>query len=385
MTKKILLVEDEALIAMNEAKMLEKHGFEVATAYNGEKAIEAVDSDPEILLILMDIDLGKGMDGTETAGEILSHHDIPIIFLTSHSEKEMVDKVKGITRYGYVLKNAGEFVLLESITMAFELFNSNNCLKKENEERLRVEKMRDEYYRHLSSTFSAVDNLLALVDKNYRIILSNWKDHEWIPEKEREERPYCYKAFKGFDSPCKDCPTMQTFKDGTYRQYEDRNPIDGSYKKISIIPICGNDGEVNYVLENVQDITDYKELQEKYKGLFENAPLPYQSLDKNGYFLEVNPAWLKALGGYTREKVIGKPFADFLHPDSIEDFKENFEQLKKYGTGKNIIYKMKKKNGEYIDVFCDSTVSYTPDGTVKQTHCIIKVVTEEKRMKTEIE
>ena len=318
MTKKILLVEDEALIAMTEAKMLEKHGFEVVTAYTGEKAVEAVDSDPEILLILMDIDLGKGMDGTEAAGEILSHHNIPIVFLTSHSEKEMVDKVKGITRYGYVLKNAGEFVLLESITMAFELFNSNNCLKKENEERLRVEKTRDEYYRHLSSTFSAVDNLLALVDKNYRIILSNWKDHEWMPEKEREERPHCYKAFKGFDSPCKDCPTMQTFKDGKYRKYEDRNPIDGSYKKISIIPIFGDNGEVEYVLENVQDITDYKELQEKYRGLFENAPLPYQSLDENGCFLEINPAWLKVLGGYTREEIIGKPFADFLHPDSIE-------------------------------------------------------------------
>jgi CheY-like chemotaxis protein len=47
MPKKILLVEDEALIAMTEAAMLEKHGFEVVTAYNGEKAVEAVNSGPE--------------------------------------------------------------------------------------------------------------------------------------------------------------------------------------------------------------------------------------------------------------------------------------------------------------------------------------------------
>jgi len=48
--------EDKALIAMTEAKMLEKHGYEVVTVYNGEKAVEAVDSDPEISLILaMDI------------------------------------------------------------------------------------------------------------------------------------------------------------------------------------------------------------------------------------------------------------------------------------------------------------------------------------------
>ena len=42
MSKKILLVEDEALIAMDEVGMLEKHGYEVLTVYNGEKAVEAV-------------------------------------------------------------------------------------------------------------------------------------------------------------------------------------------------------------------------------------------------------------------------------------------------------------------------------------------------------
>ena len=77
MSKKILLVEDEALIAMSEAQMLKKHGYEVVTVYNGENAIEAVDSDPEISLILMDIDLGNGMDGTEAAEQILKKKDIP--------------------------------------------------------------------------------------------------------------------------------------------------------------------------------------------------------------------------------------------------------------------------------------------------------------------
>src|SRR6056297_1832527 len=137
MSKKILLVEDEALIAMNEAQMLKKHGYEVVTVYNGEKAIEAVDSDPDVSLILMDIDLGKGKDGTEAAEEILSHHNVPIVFLTSHLEKEYVDRVKKITRYGYVLKNSGEFILIESINMAFELFEAN-CEVKERENRYKT-------------------------------------------------------------------------------------------------------------------------------------------------------------------------------------------------------------------------------------------------------
>ncbi len=129
-TKTILLVEDEVLIAMDEAAVLKKHGFRVITAYNGKNAIEAV-LEHDIDLVLMDIDLGEDkMDGTEAAEIILQERDLPVIFLTSHTEKEMVEKVKGITRYGYVLKDAGEFVLIESITMAFELFRSYSLIRE---------------------------------------------------------------------------------------------------------------------------------------------------------------------------------------------------------------------------------------------------------------
>ncbi len=128
-TRRILLVEDEALIALGETRTLQAHGYETVTARSGEKAVEAVRRDPGIELVLMDIDLGSGMDGTTAALGILEIRELPIVFLTSHAEKEMVEKVKGITRYGYVLKSAGEFVLIESINMAFELFESKQELE----------------------------------------------------------------------------------------------------------------------------------------------------------------------------------------------------------------------------------------------------------------
>lgn len=84
-TKTLLLVEDEALIAMNEAAMLSKNGYNVITAYNAEKAIESVRQN-DIDLILMDIDLGKNrMDGTEAAEIILKEHEVPVVFLSSHT------------------------------------------------------------------------------------------------------------------------------------------------------------------------------------------------------------------------------------------------------------------------------------------------------------
>lgn len=122
--QKILIVEDEVILAMAKEQILRKHGFETAAAHNGEQAVDMAVENPDISLILMDIDLGRGMDGTEAAQEILRNREIPIIFHTGHAEKEYVDRVKKITGYGYVMKNSGEFVLIESINMAFSLFEA---------------------------------------------------------------------------------------------------------------------------------------------------------------------------------------------------------------------------------------------------------------------
>lgn len=120
-TIKILLVEDEAIIAMAQAQTLNRIGYDVSTAYSGEQAVETALEDCTIDLILMDIDLGHGIDGTEAAQRILQDHHVPIVFLSSHTEPEMVEKVRGITRYGYVLKSSGSFILQQAINTAMEL------------------------------------------------------------------------------------------------------------------------------------------------------------------------------------------------------------------------------------------------------------------------
>ncbi len=129
-TRTILLVEDEALIALAQQRTLAGYGYEVVTVHTGEAAVEAATRDESVDLVLMDIDLGRGMDGTEAASRILESRAVPIVFLTGHAEREMVEKVKGITRYGYVLKSAGEFVLVESISMAFELSETHRALSR---------------------------------------------------------------------------------------------------------------------------------------------------------------------------------------------------------------------------------------------------------------
>lgn len=85
----------------------------------------------------MDIDLGRGIDGTEAATRILEQRRVPIVFLTSHAEREVVDRVKGITRYGYVVKNSGPFVLVESVHMGLELFEAHEQSRRQAERALR--------------------------------------------------------------------------------------------------------------------------------------------------------------------------------------------------------------------------------------------------------
>ncbi len=124
--KTILLVEDEALIAMSQKKALEKYGYEVMTVSSAEKAIQAVRKGRRPDIILMDINLGKGkMDGTECSEIILREIDVPVLFLSSYTQADIVEKTEKITSYGYVVKDSGETVLNASIKMAFKLHEAH--------------------------------------------------------------------------------------------------------------------------------------------------------------------------------------------------------------------------------------------------------------------
>jgi len=128
--KTILLVEDEFLLAITEKAQLEKYGYKVVTVNTGEKAIETFKNGHAIDLVLMDINLGSGIDGTEAAQLILQDRDVPIVFVSSHTEPEVVEKTEKITSYGYVVKSSSITVLDASIKMAFKLFDANKKVKE---------------------------------------------------------------------------------------------------------------------------------------------------------------------------------------------------------------------------------------------------------------
>lgn len=134
--KSILFVDDSCLAAKVTSNFLVENGYQVETVSTGEAAIKKVCTrkGPQVDLILMDIELGSSMNGIEAACEILKYLDIPIVFLTANSSKCIVNKIKEVNTYGFVLKGMDKFALLSTIEMALHLHEANMQTKRSIEE-----------------------------------------------------------------------------------------------------------------------------------------------------------------------------------------------------------------------------------------------------------
>jgi len=121
-----------------------------------------------------------------------------------------------------------------------------------------------------------------------------------------------------------------------------------------------------------------KESEQKYRTLYEFAPIPYQSLNEDGSIADINPAWLKLLG-YKREDVIGQLYEDFVHPDDKVILKSNFPILVERGIVHEVSFRLRHKQGYYLDISLEGRSGYHPDGSFKNTYCIFQDITERKK------
>jgi len=127
--KHILLVEDEIVTAMVESNAITKSGFSLTHVFSGEDAVKYVSEGNRVDLILMGITMKKGISGIDAAQQILDIADIPLMFLSSHTEMNVIERTESITSYGYVLKDGNVFVMLAAIRMAIRLHAARNLYK----------------------------------------------------------------------------------------------------------------------------------------------------------------------------------------------------------------------------------------------------------------
>ncbi len=134
--ERIMVVEDESILAMLIKRKLQNWGYEVVDWVDTGEA--AVKNAKEIVpdLILMDIVLKGDMDGIEAAQQIRKDVDIPIIYLTAYSNDEVLKRAQETEPYGYILKPFREGEVNANIKMA--LYKHNSEKKKREEIKKRV-------------------------------------------------------------------------------------------------------------------------------------------------------------------------------------------------------------------------------------------------------
>ncbi len=163
----------------------------------------------------------------------------------------------------------------------------------------------------------------------------------------------------------------------------ERTRPDGTVLEVRRKPLPGGGFITTY-----SDVTELKrgeqalrENEDRFRRLYEMAPLGYQSLDIDGNFLEVNQAWLDMFG-YAREEVIGRWFGDFVAEKDL--FDTNFPRFKEAGEIRVPGYEMRCRDGSAKTVAFDGRVGYDEQGNFLQTHCILSDITERKRAEEEL-
>lgn len=357
--KIILLVEDEAIIALAEAYTIREFGYEVITVHSGEKAVELALSNENINLILMDINLGHGIDGPTAAERILEKRNVPIIFHTSHTEQSYVDRVRKITRYGYVLKNSGNFVLRTSIEMAFELFNTTRKLEKSIDllkinENLLNEAQQLAHIGHwhwdiIEKKLTWSEEIFAIfgVDRNSFVVSA--ENFEQLIHPDDRELFLKKRQFMLEHELQIEIEHRIVRPDAKIRYVVERAKV-----------IRDKFGKVIYVIGNVQDITEQKmtEIKINERNLFVESLINlnfdivyiYDIIEKINIYSNDG---IQRVLGYTPDelKIMGnRLISELMHPADFDLYMKKITPRYEQATDNEIIthtYRMKHKNGEW--------------------------------------
>jgi PAS domain S-box-containing protein len=126
---RILIVEDELIIARGIQKRLQGMGYDVIDIVpSGEEAIQSATENPPNL-VLMDINLQGSMDGIQAAESIRSRLDLPVIYLTAYTDAESLGRAKVTEPFGYIVKPFQDHTLQSAIEMALYKHRMESRLK----------------------------------------------------------------------------------------------------------------------------------------------------------------------------------------------------------------------------------------------------------------
>lgn len=153
-SKKIIIVEDEALLASDLRNQLEDFGYQVtAIVPSSEKCMQQVAKNlPD--LVLMDIRIKGELDGIETANQIKARYAIPVVYITAYADESFLERAKITEPFGYLIKPV-EARELHS-TMEIALYKA------------KIDKERERLIRELSDALAQLEKLNKNLDQKVK-------------------------------------------------------------------------------------------------------------------------------------------------------------------------------------------------------------------------
>lgn len=158
--ERILIVDDDRTTASVMQLYLEKFGFVVIDIIcSGAEAIERT-KDLMPNLVLMDINLGKGLDGIDTAEFIIKNFRVPVIYVTSHSDDKILERAQQTNACGFINKPLREIDLKTTIRLALD----KKRIKPEKKEQLSLKEVLNKIYNLTPAESRVVSQLLKNPD-----------------------------------------------------------------------------------------------------------------------------------------------------------------------------------------------------------------------------
>ena len=190
-------------------------------------------------------------------------------------------------------------------------------------ERKQIEEALREGERFLASIFTSIQDCLTILDNDFNIVRTNPTIEKLFSHAMPLVEKKCYEVYHGRKERCEACPAYRTITTGesAYEVFPIRG-ADGEivvWLNLSSFPLIDLvSGKTKGVIEYVRDITKYKQAEEaqrksenRFKELYDNAPVGYHEFDTEGRITRVNRTELEMLG-YTKEEMFGRYIWDFI-------------------------------------------------------------------------